>query len=534
MFNRFTIILLAALFWMPGYAQTPELKSASLLGHKQPNSSLVVLKKLHAEAVEKNDLPAQGKFLQQMGQICYNQGYYAQAMEFYLQSDQLFTSIGDSNLLAENMGQMGILLYYNKQSKEAHQAYNKALVLYKQTKNLKGQASILGGIGHLYEKSHRYDSAFYYQKQALKKYTEASFPQGAAKIYENLGSIYEDLEQYDSAYVAFNKSLALYKTENNEIGAIEVVNNLGDILRKTRRYPESILLSRRAMAMARQTDNLYQLAACAKDLGKAYGLLNQMDSAYHYAEASRKFSLEAYSKEGVDQTAFLQVLYDINKKSAEIDRLNNVRKMNAIIAIGVVIIAVLLVVLGIVVLSRYRLKIKDQNILAKQKEVEHNLIQLELKNQHLQEEGLKQELELKSKELSTHTLNLIKNNQFLEQLRSTLQAMVKDEKRDQKKQMQQIITEINESFNHEQHWREFTQAFEQVHQQFFDSLKQYSTELTSTDLRLVALLKMNLDSADIATLLDISTDSLRVSRYRLRKKLNIPQGDNLSAFIQSL
>jgi len=53
-------------------------------------------------------------------------------------------------------------------------------------------------------------------------------------------------------------------------------------------------------------------------------------------------------------------------------------------------------------------------------------------------------------------------------------------------------------------------------------------------MRLIALLKMNLDSADIATLLGISTDSLRVSRYRLRKKLNMAQGDNLSAFVQKL
>ena len=141
---------------------------------------------------------------------------------------------------------------------------------------------------------------------------------------------------------------------------------------------------------------------------------------------------------------------------------------------------------------------------------------------------------MKSRELSTHTLNLIKNNQFLEHLRSALQSMVKDDKRDQKKQMQQLIGEINENFNHEQHWKEITLAFEQVHQEFFDSLKKYSTQLTSTDMRLIALLKMNLDSGDIATLLGISTDSLRVSRYRLRKKLNIAQGDNLSAFVQKL
>jgi Rad3-related DNA helicase len=173
-------------------------------------------------------------------------------------------------------------------------------------------------------------------------------------------------------------------------------------------------------------------------------------------------------------------------------------------------------------------------MLARQKAIEHDMTSLELKNLQLEEQNLKQLLEVKSRELSTHTLNLIKHNQFLENLRSTLQAMVKEDKRDQKKQMNQILTEINQSFNHERNWKEFTVAFEQVHHQFLESLKKYSHDLTSADMRLIALLKMNLDSGDIATLLGISTDSLRVSRYRLRKKLNLAQGDNLSAFIQAL
>jgi DNA-binding CsgD family transcriptional regulator len=45
---------------------------------------------------------------------------------------------------------------------------------------------------------------------------------------------------------------------------------------------------------------------------------------------------------------------------------------------------------------------------------------------------------------------------------------------------------------------------------------------------------MNLESGDIATLLGISQDSLRVIRYRLRKKFNLQQGESLTAFIQSL
>ncbi|MCQ6959549.1 tetratricopeptide repeat protein [Mucilaginibacter aquariorum] len=528
------IVACSTLLSVTANAQNEQLHSIRSLSQKHPDSALIILKKLHAQAVDKNDAVTEGICLQQMGQICYNQGHYAQALDFYLHADKIFSTGKRSDLLAANMGEMGVLYYYNKQLEKSRAMYNRALAIYQQNGNLKGQAEIFGNIGHLYEKRRQYDSSFYYQHLALNSYTQANYKQGAAKIYENLGSIYEDLAKYDSAYTCFNHSLQLYKEEHNEIASIEVINNLGDILRKTGKYGQGITQSRRAMALAEQTGNIYQLAACSKDLGKAYELMNRMDSAYHYAELSRKYSLEVYSKDGVNQTAFLQVLYDMTKKSDEINRLNNIRKINRIITVAVVVVVVLLVVLGMVIFSRQRLKIKDQNALAKQKEAQHDLMQLELKNQQLEEESLKQQLEVKSRELSTHTLNLIKNNQLLEHLRSTLQLMVKEDKRDQKKQMQQIILQINESFNHEQHWKEFTNAFEQVHQQFFDSIKKYSSELTSADMRLIALLRINLDSTDIATLLGISTDSLRVSRYRLRKKLNIPQGDNLTAFIQTL
>ena len=62
----------------------------------------------------------------------------------------------------------------------------------------------------------------------------------------------------------------------------------------------------------------------------------------------------------------------------------------------------------------------------------------------------------------------------------------------------------------------------------------WPVHVTGNDLRLIALIKVNLSSKDIATLLGISPDSLRVSRYRLRKKLNLEQGESLTAFVQSL
>ncbi len=518
--------------------QTDELRKAQTLSSYQPDSALMLLKQVHAQAVSNHQPLLAAQSLQQMGQICYEQGHYAQALDFYQHAEQLLEPENQKDKLAGNWSKMGLLYYYNRQPKQAKKFYLKAYELYSQTGNTEGQAEVLGELGHLFEKQQQYQTAFSYQKQALAKYRKAGSALGLAKIYENIGSIYEDLARYDSAYYYFNQSVQLYEKQQNTVDGIEVINNLGDIFRKSGRYQEGLQQSYKAYRLAQQMHNTYQMAAATHDLGKTYQLLNRLDSAYHYSELSRKLSLEIYSKDGLKQTSFLQVLYNFNKQNDEIARLNAIKKTNYIITAAVSTVVVLLIILGIVIFSRQRLKINDQKLLAERNEAifktQRELMQLELKNKQLQEETLQHQLELKSKELSSHTLNLIRNNQLLEQMRNTLQQMVKDDKRDQKKQMQQMVHQINQSFNHEQQWKEFTAAFEQVHQRFFERLKEISTDLTPTDIRLIALIKVNMDSKDISGLLGISMDSLRVARHRLRKKLNLDQGENLSAFIQSL
>ena len=203
-----------------------------------------------------------------------------------------------------------------------------------------------------------------------------------------------------------------------------------------------------------------------------------------------------------------------------------------------IIVVVLLAVLAAVIISRQRLKIRNERLTSEQDRqiyfTQRELMQAELQNRQLQEEKLIQELEVRRKGLTSSTLHVIQKNQLLENLRDRLSIMVKDDKRDQKKQLQQLIQQINLNFNHDQYWNEFRETFGQVHQQFFDNLKSHCEELTGNDLRLLSLIKLNLASGDIATLLGISQDSLRVSRYRLKKKLSLNNGESLTVFVQSL
>lgn len=531
-------ILLPAQFIVAQENDRSELIHTQRLSKRFPDSAFLLLKEMYSKAIAGKDMQTMGTCLQQMGQICYYLGNYPKALDYHRQADKIFRETNNTEQVARNLNDMGLVYYQNRQIPVARKQYEEALSIYHRSGDREGLADTYGKIGHLYEKQKQYDSAFAFQRLALQQCADTGQQQLVAKIYENFGSIYEDLEKYDSAWYYFSRSLQLYDQVNDQVAGVEVINNLGDIYRKTGRYREAIGETHKALARAEIINDSYQKGSAYRDLGKAWHLLGQNDSAYYYIELSRKAAIDLYSAENNRQTAFLSVLFDIDKKNDEIVQLENARQFTVVITLAVIIVVVLLFVLGWVTISRQRLKIKNEQMLSKQNqhiyETQKNLMQAELANKQLQEDRLMEELEIKKKGLTSYTLHIIEKNQSLEDLKNKLEIMIRDDKRDQKKQLQQLLHQINQNFNHDQYWNEFREAFEQIHQPFFDNLKKYSDDLTSNDLRMLSLIKLNMASKDMAILLGISQDSLRVSRYRLKKKLNLENGESLTGFVQSL
>ncbi|WP_159477326.1 tetratricopeptide repeat protein [Dyadobacter sp. 3J3] len=526
-------------------AQTPEFYAPldySVLktntSFSRPDSLLLVLKEKYNKAVAANNELSSAGYLKQIGELLFVSGHYPQALDYLLRADKIYRNHPDKKPLAENLVLLGELYYRSRQPAQARKQYNEALSHYKQLKLTSGMALVYGHIGYLYEKKQLYDSAFYFQNKALSAYTTIKEERGIAKIYENIGSIYEDKEKYDSAYVYFNKAYLLNTRSGNEIAQIEILNNLGDVLRKTGKYRQGLALSLQALDLAMKKGEYYQLSSASNDVAKAYNFLNKNDSAFYYLAQSRQYLNDIYSQESNKQLALLQTLYEIEKKDNEIESLVHARQTDLLVNISAGVVIVLVLLITGLIISRQRLKIKNEQKLHAQNsqvfQAQAQLMEAELENKRLLEENLTQQLEIKTKELTSYTLHVIRKNKLLEDLQSQLEAMVKEEKRDQKKQIKQLSLQISEGLSDDQHWEEFRGIFEQVHQSFFDRLQQQCDALTSNDLRLIALIKMNMTPSDISTLLGVSQDSLRVMRHRLRKKLNLAAGENLSAFIQTI
>lgn len=119
-------------------------------------------------------------------------------------------------------------------------------------------------------------------------------------------------------------------------------------------------------------------------------------------------------------------------------------------------------------------------------------------------------------------------------LKTSISNFQKSQNGESSKQLRNLQHMIDHSFNLDQDWEEFKMHFEAVHKGFFKALKRHAPELTINELRLSALVKLNLNIKEAATILNISPDSVKTARYRLRKKLNLKSDQDLSGFLMDV
>jgi ligand-binding sensor domain-containing protein/DNA-binding CsgD family transcriptional regulator len=151
---------------------------------------------------------------------------------------------------------------------------------------------------------------------------------------------------------------------------------------------------------------------------------------------------------------------------------------------------------------------------------------------HLRNESLRNAMDHKTRELANATMNLIQKNKMLTSIRDKLLLLARAEENPEHRfQVGQLIKKINKDLRSEKHLEVFNNYFDEVHQDFIDRLKSSYPFLSPKELRLCAYLKMNLSTKEIAPLMNISVRGVEISRYRLRKKLNLERDTNLTDFI---
>jgi len=175
--------------------------------------------------------------------------------------------------------------------------------------------------------------------------------------------------------------------------------------------------------------------------------------------------------------------------------------------------------------KRQELEKKEAELIEIEKQKEQELLQL-------REEKMKSEFQHLNSLLAASTMNIVVKNEFIETIKEELKEVKrKGKSKDTKIALERLVKEIDYTLRLQEDWEQFKLHFDAVHGDFLSRLRTEYRDLSPNDEKLCAFLKLNLDTKGIANLMGISVRGIEVARYRLRKKLNLEKGQNLTKFI---
>jgi len=213
--------------------------------------------------------------------------------------------------------------------------------------------------------------------------------------------------------------------------------------------------------------------------------------------------------------------------------------------INMVLPGILLVTLGLFVMiillyiRQQRLRMKAENeLLAEQNQSyasQKTLNELELKAIQTENELLNSKLEARQRELTNLALNIAEQRSFYADLAAQVDEAINTGDNDEKKQkLNDLAMLLRQKMTFSKETAELYGKIELLQKDFQMKLENDFPGLTEQEKRLATLLRLNLSNKEIASLMNITPKSVEIARYRLKKKLNLPQGKNLSQYLTNV
>jgi tetratricopeptide (TPR) repeat protein len=458
-------------------------------------------------------------------------------LESLIKAMHLFESLNDSLGRARTYTEMGVSEHQQGDYNSAKDHYLKALELHQTIKNQLGEATTLRRIGIMEAEMQDYQSAFNTFNRALEIERKINNPDGIANLLNNIGVNFFEQGEYNKALEYYDQSLPLFKATNNLSRLPAAYYNYAMVLLAQGRIDQAQDYAERGLPIAKETGNKTAMMLSMQLFADIYLARNDHKNAYDFLKKAKSIEDSIVNKSNSVKYAQLRSLLATERKEQEIELMKKEREWSVfkqqITYAGLVFV---LLVGGIIIYYQRKNIRGKKELLEKNRQIseaQEALLKAELENKQLSEKQLQYDLEFRHKELLTYTLNLVQKNTIMQNVREGINELLPSVEKENKPKISKLLKAIDYSLESEKDWDEFRMYFEKVHSSFFEKMKQQHPDLTQSDLKLCALISLNLSMKEMAELMGISPESVKMARHRLRKKLNLATEDNLTEFIAS-
>lgn len=496
-----------------------------LLYQEQGNydSALVFNEKAAEIFLSYNDSLKYASSLDLFSSIHNEKGNYFLNLKYATEAADIFHKYGDELREADALIKIGMGFGVLEDYRSAIEYYESAIKLYRKHQDKHWENFAIQKIAQAYLSMNDLTKADSIIDYSLQLSDSLGAIQTLSEGYDVKGEIFFAKGEYNRAIEYFQKAL---KTNEDAADSTFIATEYISI----GRCYQQLGLSDKAMnsylsvlPISLKMDVKENLKTIYENVSEIYEHSGNEGQAFNYYKKYVNVKDSIYNNEKSRLIADMQTKYDTDRKEKEIALQNQtitileqkaeiqeLIRMRLIVSIVVVVIFFLL---GFYVLW---LRMKKNKL-----------------KQEIENERLTFELDLKKRELTTHTLHIIQKNELLENLQSKVTEL-KQKDVNHGSSYNQITRLINTNRLIERDWGNFKSVFEQVHPDFFTKLKSLYANISANELRMAAMMKMNLNTKEMASILNITPESVKKARYRMRKKFDLVAESNVQEYLIKL
>ncbi len=514
-----------------------------------------------------------GNSFLRLGRIHYYNDNYLEALNYFDSALIYFKKINADYEISETYYNISGTNAYLSNFDKAINYSKKAIEIKKKLNDKKGISGCLNLIGKIHKTQGNYDTALNYFIESLKIKNQLNDQKGTATVYSSLGSLYENTGNYEKAleyyklslnirlksgdlrriasskmslgnfYIktgliseAFNlltSALEIFESLDEKYGMTLIMINLSKLELKNNKIETSLEYAEKAYNMSVKVGNKTLKSDACKVLSDLYVKTGKFDSAYFYLSEHNNIFKDIYSEDKERAILETEYKYQTREKEIEIELLKNKTKLHKqkFYILLTVTFSVLLIITSVLLIYLFKNKaLKHKNeLLKKEKQIKTQEFEIKEKERTI----LENKIAGKNKDLVSKSLVILRNNEILQGFIKKLTTVGQKFTIENKKQINKVIKDI-EIHSRENIWNEFETAFKNVNENFNIKLFEICPDLTPSEIKLAALLRLNLSTKEIAAITFKSESGIKTTRYRLRKKLNLQTDENLVTFLLKL
>jgi tetratricopeptide (TPR) repeat protein/DNA-binding CsgD family transcriptional regulator len=479
-----------------------------------------------------------------------HQGNYHEAQREISQARELFEKLGDIASMARMTATLAGLYAESGDPLKAIESYHSVLALFEQLGDRPNSAVMTGDIGSVYARLGEYVRGLEYMQSALALHEHLDNSADVARLAGNIATIHSYLGDYDLALEHYHRTLDIYRSLDDPTGMGRTRMRIGNVHSRRCDYHQAVDEYRSAVEIFERIGDRPNTALVRANMGSAYTSGGEYGEALEELQSALAIYEQIGSRKGIAHaTGSLGELY----ATEEFDGYNPDRAEQLLLEGITLATEAGAKELGDELhkaIARlyerqerwqeshhhqgkyYELLLELRNIEAHRKaqQFEHHRQIGEIEKQRAIEQAQMEIQRMKAeqieKELGNATLQLLAQTELLADLRADLLRIARKipptepGARELRERVKNLPCQSVD-------WEKFDRQFRSVHPEFIRRLTERAPDLTSTEVRICTMLRMNLKSQEMAKIFCITESGVEFHRKHIRKKLKLGREEKL-------